>query len=53
MTQAPGNKTLNIKLRPGERRAANGVLIGSGADPGIPRYGADEADNDQVEEPAS
>lgn len=48
MTQAPGDKTLNIELRPGERRAANGVIIGSGAEPGIPRFGADQTDNDLV-----
>lgn len=46
MTQAPGDKTLNITLLPGERRAANGVIIGSGAEPGIPRFGADQTDND-------
>jgi hypothetical protein len=33
-------------LQPGERRAANGVVIGSGARPDIPRFGADETDND-------
>jgi hypothetical protein len=33
-------------LLPGERRAANGVVIGSGAHPDIPRHGADETDND-------
>jgi len=48
VTQAPGDKTLNIELRPGERRAANGVIIGSGAEPGIPRFGADQTDNDLV-----
>ena len=41
--QAPRN---DIKLLPGERRAANGVIIGSGAALGIPRFGADETDND-------
>lgn len=46
MTQAPGDKTRDIELLPGERRAANGVIIGSGAEPGIPRHGADETDND-------
>jgi hypothetical protein len=51
MTQAPGNKTLNVELLPGERRAANGVIIGSGADLDIPRFGADETDNDYVAEP--
>lgn len=50
MTQAPGDKTLGIKLRPGERRAANGVIIGSGTEPGIPRFGADENDTDYVTE---
>jgi hypothetical protein len=38
-------------LLPGERRAANGVIIGSGADLDIPRFGADETDNDYVAEP--
>jgi hypothetical protein len=33
-------------LQPGERRAANGVVIGSGAHPEVPRFGADETDND-------
>jgi hypothetical protein len=46
MTTTPGDSTKHIKLRPGERRAANGVIIGSGADPGIPRFGADETDID-------
>lgn len=46
MTQAPGDKTLSIELRPGERRAANGVIIGSGAEPGILRFGADQNDID-------
>lgn len=50
MTQVPGDKTKDIELRPGERRAANGVIIGSGAEPGIPRFGADETDNDYVAE---
>lgn len=53
MTQVPGDKTLNIVLRPGERRAANGVIIGSGAMPDIPRFGADQTDNDYVAEPES
>lgn len=35
-------------LKPGERRAANGVIIGSGAEPDIPRFGADENDLDCV-----
>ena len=48
MTQAPGNKTTSIELLPGERRAANGVIIGSGAEPAIPRFGADETDSDYV-----
>jgi hypothetical protein len=48
MTQAPGDKTLSIKLRPGEYRAANGVIIGSGAQLDIPRFGADETDNDYL-----
>jgi hypothetical protein len=51
MTQVPGDKTLGIELRPGERRAANGVIIGSGAEPGIPRFGADQTDNDYTAEP--
>lgn len=47
MTTTPGDKTLNIELQPGQVRAANGVIIGSGQDhPEIPRFGADETDND-------
>jgi hypothetical protein len=34
-------------LLPGERQAANGVVIGSGAEPGIPRFGADQNDMDE------
>jgi hypothetical protein len=45
MTQVPGDKTKDTVLLPGERRAANGVIIGSGAEPGIPRFGADETDS--------
>jgi hypothetical protein len=51
MTQTPGDKTRDIELLPGERRAANGVIIGSGAEPAIPRHGADENDNDYPAEP--
>jgi hypothetical protein len=44
MTSTPGDKTAGIKLEPGERRAANGVIIGSGAHPEVPRFGQqDEA----------
>jgi hypothetical protein len=46
MTTTPGNRTANIQLRPGQVRAANGVIIGSGENPDIPRFGADETDND-------
>jgi hypothetical protein len=48
MTQVPGDKTRDIELLPGERRAGNGVIIGSGAEPGIPRHGADETDLDEA-----
>jgi hypothetical protein len=33
-------------LQPGERRAANGVVIGSGAHPEVPRFGAEQTDQD-------
>jgi hypothetical protein len=33
-------------LLPGERRAANGVIIGSGAARDIPRFGSDQNDSD-------
>jgi hypothetical protein len=36
----------DARLLPGERLAANGVIIGSGAEPGIPRFGADANDID-------
>lgn len=48
MTTTPGDKSKNIKLRPGQVRASNGVILGSGQDPDIPRWGADETDNDTV-----
>lgn len=48
MSETPGDRTKNIGLLPGERRAANGVIIGSGAEPGTPRFGADETDLDEV-----
>jgi hypothetical protein len=35
-----------LGLEPGERLAPTGVIIGSGAHPGIPRFGADQTDND-------
>jgi len=38
--------TSKIELAPGEYRAANGVIIGSGAELDIPRFGADETDLD-------
>ncbi len=31
-----------LGLEPGERLCANGVISGAGAEPGIPRFGADE-----------
>jgi hypothetical protein len=37
-----------VELLPGERRAANGVIIGSGAARDIPRFGADENDLDDI-----
>jgi hypothetical protein len=46
MTEIPGYGRYEPGLLPGERRAANGVIIGSGAEPGIPRFGRDETDND-------
>lgn len=46
MTKTPGDESLTIKLRPGQVRAANGVIIGSGENPDIPRFGADQTDND-------
>jgi hypothetical protein len=48
MTQTPGDKTADIELVSGERRAANGVIIGSGAELDIPRFGADETDLDDI-----
>jgi hypothetical protein len=41
-----GAKNADVTLLPGERRAANGVIIGSGAALDIARFGADETDND-------
>jgi hypothetical protein len=35
-----------LRLEPGERLCANGVISGSAAHPDIPRHGADETDND-------
>jgi hypothetical protein len=35
-----------LGLTSGERLAANGVIVGSGAALDIPRFGADETDND-------
>lgn len=46
MTTTPGDKTLNIELQLGQVRAANGVILGHDQDPDIPRFGADETDND-------
>jgi hypothetical protein len=50
MTATPGGKTAGIELEPGERRAANGVIIGSGAALDVPRFGADENDLDYWQE---
>jgi hypothetical protein len=44
ITQEQAEQALG--LLPGERLAANGVIIGAGAEPGIPRFGADENDID-------
>jgi len=49
MATTPGSKTGTIELKPGEVRGANGVIHGAGADPDIPRYGADEAGREWVE----
>jgi len=46
MTKTPGDKTLGIRLQPGQVRAPNGVILGHGQGPDIPRFGADETDND-------
>jgi hypothetical protein len=35
-------------LAPGEHLMRSGVINGAGAHPGIPRFGADETDNDHV-----
>jgi len=48
---AEGNVTqwqagLALGLAPGERLAANGVVIGAGGHPDIPRHGAEENDLD-------
>jgi hypothetical protein len=40
----------SLGLKPGERLAANGVISGSGADPDVPRFGADENDLDDITE---
>lgn len=50
MTTTPGDKTLNIKLQPGQVRAPNGVILGHVQDPGTPRFGQDETDNDYTDE---
>jgi hypothetical protein len=39
-----------LSLQPGERLAANGVIIGSGAARDIPRFGADSNDIDHPAE---
>jgi len=44
ITQADAEQAL--RLEPGERLCANGVISGSGAHPEIPRHGADETDQD-------
>jgi hypothetical protein len=49
MTQEQAERALG--LAPGERLAANGVVIGSGGHPDVPRYGADETDLDAPAEP--
>jgi len=49
MATTPGSKTAGTELKPGEIRGANGVIHGAGADPDVPRYGADEAGREWVE----
>jgi len=42
MTKTPGDKSLSVRLQPGQYRAPNGVILGHDQDPDIPRFGADE-----------
>jgi hypothetical protein len=48
MTQAEAEQELG--LQPGQHLARTGVISGSAAHPDIPRHGADETDNDHVDE---
>lgn len=45
-TQAQADEALG--LEPGEHLAPSGVVTGSGAHPEIPRFGADQTDNDHL-----
>lgn len=42
------SRLAGVELEPGEHVAPTGVVVGSGAHPEVPRFGADETDQDPI-----